>query len=218
MNYKSDRFSRSFTGIGLALAWPDTYCKQAGAWYDFLMNKVGVARNNYYKVGHAALVLINKSDGRCYYYDFGRYHSPFGYGRVRSAYTDHDLTIPIQAQFDEGGNLSNLEDIMLFLAGNPSCHGTGAVHAGWCELDFERASAVAIALQRRSPIIYGPFVWGGTNCSRFVRTVLLAGQPNLLRYFRLLIPDTISPTPLANVRAVGKVGSWVSKLVWTYAS
>jgi|1048.fasta_scaffold00491_8 hypothetical protein len=208
---------RSYTGVAIALAWPDTYCKQAGAWYDPIMNLAGIAKNNYYKVGHAALVLINKLDGNCYYYDFGRYHAPFGSGRVRSAYTDHDLAIPLQAVFGESGQLLNLDEIMLFLTANSACHGTGAVHAGCCELNFEKSKKVAINMQLRSPITYGPFVWQGTNCSRFVRSVLLAGRPGLFTYLRLLIPDTISPTPLANVRAVGKIGSWSPCLSLSYA-
>jgi len=39
-----------FTGFAIALAFPDTYCKQAGAWYDNLLNWLGIANNNYYKV------------------------------------------------------------------------------------------------------------------------------------------------------------------------
>lgn len=217
MESKFNKFVRSYTGIALALAWPDTYCKQAGAWYDGLMNSLGIAKDNYYKVGHAALVLIDKSEGSCYYYDFGRYHTPFGHGRVRSSDTDHDLLIPVKAQFKERGRLANLEEIMVFLANNVACHGTGAVHAGYCELNFELAKATAVELQLRSPILYGPFIWNGTNCSRFVRSVLLAGRPSLHRKLRLLFSDTISPTPMANVRAIRNLGSWVNETDLTNA-
>ncbi len=46
------------TGFAIALAWPQTYCKQPGAWYDPITLLLGINKNNYYKVGHAALVLI----------------------------------------------------------------------------------------------------------------------------------------------------------------
>jgi hypothetical protein len=56
-------------GIAIALAWPDTYCKKAGAWYDTPAEWLRISKNNYYKVGHAALVLIEKSSGNCNYFD-----------------------------------------------------------------------------------------------------------------------------------------------------
>ena len=44
-----------------------------------------------YRVGHAALILVDKDTGTCSYYDFGRYGTPDGYGRVRNPSDDHDL-------------------------------------------------------------------------------------------------------------------------------
>lgn len=187
------------TGFAIALAWPQTYCKQAGAWYDSLMNLLGFAKDHYYKVGHAAVVLIDAEDGKCHYFDFGRYHAPFGYGRVRNEITDHDLKLPIKAIILEQ-SIVNFEEIIAFLSCNDACHGAGAVEASYCEIDFERAYQNALKMQAQSPIAYGPFIWQGTNCSRFVRTTILAGKPNLLNRLKLLFPLTISPTPSWNVR------------------
>src|SRR5690606_25903582 len=100
------------TGIAIALAWPETKCKQAGAWYDGLMNLLGISKENYYKVGHAAVVLIEAKTGNCLYFDFGRYHAPFGQGRVRDLETDHDLEIYTKAKFDNAGNFLNYEQIL----------------------------------------------------------------------------------------------------------
>ena len=188
-------------GIILILAWPQTLCKQAGAWYDNILNKLGIASNHYYKVGHAALVLADGVSGKCHYYDFGRYHAPFGHGRVRSEFTDHDLHIPIKAQI-EGGKLKNIGEIKFFLQNNESCHGTGDIIMSYCEIDFLKAKEKADAMQKNSPIKYGPFEWNGTNCSRFVRTVALSGQPTFLNKLRLLMPPMFTPTPIWNVRAV----------------
>jgi hypothetical protein len=80
-----------FSGFALALAWPETLCKQAGSWYDYHMHYLGINKKGYYKVGHSALVLVNQSSGNCQYFDFGRYHAPHGLGRVRSERTDNDL-------------------------------------------------------------------------------------------------------------------------------
>ena len=82
---------RKDSGFAIAIAWPQTYCKQPGSWYDPLTALLGINRNNYYRAGHAALVLIDIQGKKCHYFDFGRYHSPFQHGRVRSAETDHDL-------------------------------------------------------------------------------------------------------------------------------
>ncbi len=87
-------------GFAIALAWPEMYCKQTGAWYDDLSYWLGISKNRFYKVGHAAVVLVDPS-GKCHYYDFGRYHAPYGYGRVRSAEADHDLRVNTLAQISK---------------------------------------------------------------------------------------------------------------------
>ena len=71
----------NYSGFAIAVAWPETYCKQAGSWYDGILFSLGFSQHHYYKVGHAALVLINSEDNQCFYYDFGRYHALYHYGR-----------------------------------------------------------------------------------------------------------------------------------------
>jgi hypothetical protein len=191
-----------YTGIALAIAWPETLCKQAGAWYDPPLKWLGINKGNYYKVGHAAIVLIDKSNGNCFYFDFGRYHTPAGQGRVRSALTDHDLEIDSKAIFDSENLLMNLEDILLELLHNESCHGSGDIHASYCEIHLNKALQKAKEMQENSPLSYGPFVPFGTNCSRFVSSVLIAGKLSFLQRLRLYFPLTLSPTPLGNVRSL----------------
>lgn len=189
-------------GIAVALAWPETLCKQAGAWYDKPLKWLGINKSNYYKVGHAAIVLINKETGDCHYFDFGRYHAPFQHGRVRSALTDHDLEMKTKAIISEGGQLKNYNEILLELFNNESCHGSGKLHASYCDVNFEKAHNKANEMQSISPIPYGPFLPQGTNCSRFVNTVIIAGKPSW--FFRLVLasPKTLSPTPIGNVIAL----------------
>ena len=99
------------TGYGLVLAWPKTKVKQAGAWYDALMTFFGFNKNGYYKAGHAALVLINDKTKSCTYSDFGRYQSPFGFGRVRTENTDCNLSISTKAIY-RNGELQNAIQIL----------------------------------------------------------------------------------------------------------
>lgn len=189
------------TGFAIALAWPETLCKQAGSWYDGIMNYLGFSNNHYYKVGHAAVVLIEAKTGKCFYFDFGRYHAPFGYGRVRDEETDHDLKILEKAHI-ANNRIENLENILKELLHNESCHGVGNIYASYISINFEKAYLKAKSMRNISPWRYGPFIWKGTNCSRFVRTVILAGNPTLIAKMRLALPFTISPTPLGNVKSL----------------
>lgn len=189
-------------GIAIALAWPETLCKEPGSWYDKPMSWLGINKNNYYKVGHSAVILIEKETGTCHYYDFGRYHTPYKSGRVRSAYTDHDLKIFCKATINTSGKIENYNEILLEVYNNASCHGTGQLFASYCDIDFKLAQEKAIHMQLKSPIKYGPFLPFGTNCSRFVNTVLLAGKPKWFYQLVLAYPKTVSPTPLLNVMAL----------------
>ena len=198
-------------GIALVLAWPQTWCKQAGAWYDPLMHRLRISKNHYYRAGHSAIVLIPAGGGECHYFDFGRYHAPFGYGRVRDRATDHELQICTQPVFCPGGQeLLNTHEILAELARNPACHGEGPLYASTTPIYFDRAIDLARAWQRRSPIRYGPFILQGTNCSRFVRRVLLAGRPQRLPRYLLRFPLSLTPTPNGNVLSSGKIMRYAS--------
>ncbi len=190
-------------GFAIALAWPQTFCKQPDSWYDPLMRILGFNRNYFYKAGHAALVLVEKSTGDCHYFDFGRYHAPFGFGRSRSGLTDHELSMKTKAQIGENGQcILNYEDILEELANRPACHGDGQLHAGYCHVQFQLAWQSATDFQARSPLPYGPFVAGGTNCSRFVCSVILAGKPPLLAATKLQFFVPFTPSPMSNVYAL----------------
>jgi hypothetical protein len=194
-----------YNGFAIALAWPETFCKQAGAWYDLFMEKIGVSINNHYKVGHAAVVLVNGQNGICHYFDFGRYHAPFGFGRVRDKVTDPDLEIKTKAIIHKSNIIENLDAILDELYHNPSCHGTGPIYASYCNVRFEKAHGFVSGMKQRNPWRYGPFTWKGTNCSRFVRSVILSGNPPKYQSLRLSLPVSISPTPIGNVKSLGQV-------------
>ena len=196
---------KKFNGFALALAWPETLCKQAGAWYDIPLYHLGINRNGYYQVGHAAVVLIDDKTGSCRYFDFGRYHAPHGHGRVRSAETDHDLKIETLAIFTENKeNIDNINQILSELNSNPSTHGSGTILGAVTRININSAISYVENLQEKEFISYGPFISRGTNCSRFVSSAILAGNPTLSHRIKLQFPLTISPTPLWIVKAVGR--------------
>lgn len=203
--------------IAIILAWPETKCKQAGAWYDSIMRWINFNNQGYYKVGHAAIVLIKKTTGVPYYFDFGRYHSPLGKGRVRDYTTDHDLSISTRMIFNETGELANLPELLLELQNNESCHGDGELRVAWTYIDFDKCYNAAKQLQQREFISYGPFVVRGTNCSRFVRKVALSGMDYSVEKIKLIFPLTMSPTPIGNVKSVGEIKIADQKIRSVYA-
>ena len=193
---------KNHTGFAIAIAWPETYCKQPGYWYDAITNFLGFSDNHYYKVGHAALVLVDPETRKCHYFDFGRYQSPFQHGRVRSETTDDGLKMKTAASIsNDGRKIENLEEILTELQLNPECHGEGKIHASYGKINFHRAFSKAFYLQQRSPIPYGPFRYEGSNCSRFVNSALIAGKPSWWIAFKLKYLVPLTPTPLNNVNS-----------------
>jgi hypothetical protein len=190
------------TGIAIAIAWPQTYCKQPGEWYDKLFPLIGINKFNYYQVGHAAVVLIDVVNTKCHYFDFGRYHTPFQQGRVRSAVTDYDLKVETVPEISsDNKQLLNYEEILNELQNNHACHGEGKLQASYCLINFGKAYKKAIKIQKESPHSYGPFVAKGSNCSRFVCSVLNAGSPKWINRVKLNYWIPLTPTPNSNVRA-----------------
>jgi hypothetical protein len=168
------------------------------------MEKIGTNINNHYKVGHAAVVLVNGKNGSCHYFDFGRYHAPFGYGRVRDEISDPDLKINTKAIIRKSKSIDNFNTILNELYHNPSCHGSGPIYASYCKIQFEKAYVFVHNMKNRNPWKYGPFIWNGTNCSRFVRSTILSGIPEIQRFIKLSLPLSISPTPIGNVASLGQ--------------
>lgn len=191
------------TGFAIALAWPETWCKQPGAWYDSFSSLLGISKNNYYQVGHAAVVLVDAAKKKCWYFDFGRYHAPFQFGRVRDAETDHELAMKTVPEISaDGQRIENFETILTELQNNPACHGDGELHASLAPVNFESAFSRARRMLQESPIVYGPFIADGSNCSRFVNTVIRSGNPALKHLLKLKFFVPFTPTPMNNVNAL----------------
>ena len=89
-------------GTIIVLAWPEGMVKNADSWYDFFLSKNGM-----YRVGHSAIILINNELESINYFDFGRYHTPNGFGRVRDEVTDPDLKILTKPKI-KNNKLTNL--------------------------------------------------------------------------------------------------------------
>lgn len=186
-------------GMAIAIAWPEFKGKQPGSWYDVPMRWIGHNKNFEYKVGHAALVLLDKSTGNCSYFDCGRYHAPFLHGRIRSLDTDNNLQIQTKASVKQD-KIENISEILHEIQNNNSTFGVGPLYAAYCTINIDLALVQIRKLQNKNPIPFGPFVIKGTNCCRFVRTVILAGEPMFKYNIKLRYSWILKPMPISIVK------------------
>ena len=76
----------------------------------------------------------------------------------------------------------DIDEILKELSNNKDCHGEGPLYASLLKnISFKHAYDYAIGIQNNDAVHYGPYVYRGTNCSRFVRTVALIGISTLPR-------------------------------------
>ena len=178
----------------IVLAWPEGETTAAGAWYDSFC-----ATNGKYRVGHSALILINSENKELLYFDFGRYHTPTGFGRVRDKETDPDIGIPISAEIEDN-RIKNIEEILVHTKNKKANHGEGKLYASVLKnVNFISSYKFAKKIQEKGIIPYGPFVPKGSNCSRFVSATIRKSNLNLIKNLRLQFPFSLSPSPKRNV-------------------
>ncbi|MCG1036287.1 DUF6695 family protein [Polaribacter sargassicola] len=188
-------------GIIVILSYPDTVVRPA-YWEPSskYLPLLGIGGKHAVQAGHAALLLIKKNTSEINYYDFGRYITTYGNGRVRCKETDPDVLISIKATFKDG-NLSNLKEILLWLENHPEkTHGDGRLVASiHSEIDFEKAHNFIYQLINQKEIPYGAFIKKGTNCARFVTDAIIASSVNKKIKYQLKKSNTLTPSPIGNV-------------------
>tara|TARA_B000000565_G_C23779033_1_gene375197 strand:- start:1559 stop:2215 length:657 start_codon:yes stop_codon:yes gene_type:complete len=184
----------------ILLAWPEGMVSAANSWYDiFFSNK-----DKKYRVGHSAIILINSSNNRSHYFDFGRYHTPLGYGRVRDEETDPNLVL--QDVKIKSNKIINLKSLLLQVAQIKSTYGEGRLYASLMSyVCFKKAYKYAKSIQNMGALKYGPFTINGTNCSRFTASVAISSNPKPIKKFRFKYPFCISPSPKRNVSIANNI-------------
>ncbi len=210
------------TGKIIVLAYPDTFVKMSSEWQCKVMPFLGLGTWKQIKAGHAAMVLIENKTGKANYYDFGRYVTLEGLGRVRSEETDHELVLPIKAKLIGNGPLENLNDFLLWLDASPDkTHGEGRLVASvFEEVNFKKAQNYILNLQERGSIQYGAFVKGGSNCARFVTETILVSTENKKIIQGLNHNKLFTPSAIGNVEkaANSKIYEVFSGIVKEYSS
>lgn len=187
--------------LALVIAWPDVTARGDEKWMKVLKT-LGVVKNLNFKVGHAAIILVRRATGGMVYYDFGRYITPRGYGRARSASFDPRLSLHTRAVFTKNGNINNISAIVKELHQMENAtHGGGRMFFSVAKgISYNDAVAFANQLVDRGPVKYGAIAKGNNSCSRFVAQTLLAGiPPGHPGRKQLLFPESGKPSPMSNV-------------------
>lgn len=194
-----------YSDFAVVLSWPDTTARADDRWYLWL-KKIGVIRNLNFRVGHAAIILVDSSSGVALYYDFGRYVTPRGMGRARSVLTDPKLILKTQCTFGFDANgepcITNIDELIHELESKKvDTHGNGDLYYSVAPyVSFSRARTSADFHCLRGSVRYSAFAPGNNNCSRFVEQVLVAGlQEGSVTRWQVDFPETFVASPISNV-------------------
>lgn len=190
-----------YDDIAIPIAWPDQTARGDEKWMAVL-KRIGIVKNLNFKVGHAAVVLIKRRTGECRYFDFGRYITPRGYGRARSALFDPRLLLETKAAFDEWGNLTNLESLLVELEQkSEATHGSGRLLCAVAKkISFEKAKLFAESVVDQGPVFYGALARNNNSCSRYVAQILVKGMhPGDRRIRKIFYPECLKASPTSNV-------------------
>jgi len=195
----------------IPMAWPNMTARAPEKFLHFL-RKIGIMKNINVLVGHAALLVV-KNDSFMYA-DFGRYITPKGFGRTRSATTDPKLVLHTIPRWSEEGELMNLMEVCNELEGiSKATHGEDALYASvMYNVNIEKVLTAIHQFQVKGYIPYSGLKKSESNCARFVTTAIMAGlDKHSIIFKRFNKPSTISPTPFFNVVAGNFEGKY---LVW----
>ncbi len=210
-----------YNGKIIVLAFPDTFVKMSDELMCKLLPLVGLGTRTHIKAGHAALVLIENATGKARYYDFGRYITPEGKGRVRGENTDVELEIPFKAKIIKDG-VENLEQFLIWLDAHPDkTHGSGRLVASLCEaINYEKALDYISSLQNQGSVPYRAFGNIGSNCARFVTETILSSTKDPYIIKSLNHNKKFTPSTVGNVEksAASDVYEVSNGIIRPYAS
>jgi hypothetical protein len=200
-----------FDDIAIILTWPDATIRGDEQWMMFF-KKIGLVKNLNFKVGHTGVVIIDRETGEMFFYDFGRYIAPRGYGRARSKYSDPMLDIPIKAQVN-GSEIKNMEEIIVFLEGlKPAMYGEGKLFFSIVRgINFQTAKKYGDECVVQGTYPYGAVARNNNNCSRFITRMLMKSSPAFHFWHGINLPETIKSSPVSNL-----VNSSRERLIYSY--
>lgn len=191
----------SSDGVIIVLAYPEEMVSMIPAWYGRPLKWIGLVKNGKICAGHSAMMLLHKRTKEIHYADFGRYITPFGYGRTRMRETDPDVDFDFDFQIDSNGLISNKYEVLFHIYNSPKkTHGGPVMYASFHEdIDYEACRNYIEIMNRKGSIIYDPFKKNASNCSRFVYDSILSGMKTRKEKQKLIRKSVLTPSPLGNV-------------------
>ncbi len=190
----------SHTGAIIILAYPEEFVSMIPAWYRKPMEWVGMVNHGKVAAGHSAMALVNKATGKIYYGDFGRYITPFGYGRTRMEMTDPDVVFDYKVEFKDGMIVDKKALFQHIYEHPEKTHGGDVMYISLNQdIDFDKCLRFMTKMNDKGSIIYDPFGKGRSNCSRFVYDTILAGVTDKTIKKKLKRKSPLTPSPLGNV-------------------
>jgi hypothetical protein len=209
LEYTLEFLAKNKNAAVIPLAWPEMTARgQEKLWE--VLRKIGIVKNINFKVGHAAMVVA--LDTEFLYYDFGRYITPMGYGRTRSAETDPKLSLYTKPKWSDEGRLTNLEELCGELESiKHATHGDGPMFASINhETNPFRLFEYIHSIINHGYIKYNALIRSHSNCARFVAQAIQAGWDKKSHFRRrFIIPVTLAPTPYFNVLAASENGKYI---------
>lgn len=188
-----------YNDSAIILTWPDSTIRGDEKWMMFF-KKIGIVKNLNFKVGHTGVVIIDHKSGHMFFYDFGRYITPRGYGRARSSFSDPLLEIKIKARFDNG-KIDNLKEIIEhFEELKPAMYGEGKLFFSIVEgINFSQAKAYGDECVEEGTYPYGAVARDNNNCSRFITRMLIKSSERFHFWHKINLPETIKCSPVSNL-------------------
>ncbi len=189
----------TFQDSAIILTWPDATIRGDEKWMMFF-KKIGIVKNLNFKVGHTGIVIINHQNGEMFFYDFGRYITPRGYGRARSKDSDPRLEIKMSAVIKKG-NIQNIEEIITYLENlKPAMYGEGRVFFSVAKnIDFAIAKSYGDQCVEEGTFPYGAVAKSNNNCSRFITRMLMKASRKYHFWHGINLPETLKASPISNI-------------------
>ncbi|MCA5004165.1 DUF6695 family protein [Sphingobacterium bovistauri] len=200
-----------YRDFAIILTWPDATIRGDEKWMMFF-KKIGLVKNLNFKVGHTGVVIVNHQNGEMYFYDFGRYITPRGYGRARSKNSDPLLDISMKAVISNN-KIANIEEIIrLFEDLKPAMYGDGKLYFSIVEgINFEKAKAYGDECVEQGTFPYGAVAKNNNNCSRFITRMLMKSSTKYHFWHYINLPETIKSSPVSNL-----VNTAEDRIIYSY--
>lgn len=201
-----------YKDFAIILTWPDATIRGDEKWMMFF-KKIGIVKNLNFKVGHTGVVIVNHQDGSMFFYDFGRYIAPRGYGRARSKDSDPLLDIRIKADIKEA-KITNVQEIIeVFEELKPAMYGDGDLYFSIVDgINFQQAKAYGDACVEQGTYPYGAVAKNNNNCSRFITRMLMKSSPRFHFWHSINLPETIKCSPVSNL-----VNTVTDRMIYSYS-